>query len=55
MDYRDATMMLVEDGIVHSSFLLTMAIKFMSQSDVKQMLRDNGLLNIAERTYEEQV
>jgi hypothetical protein len=55
MDYRDATMMLVEEGIVTSSFLLTMAIKFMSQSDVKQMLRDNELLEVAERTYKEQV
>lgn len=55
MDYRDATMMLVEEGIVTPSFLLTMAIKFMSQYEVMQLLRDNGLLNAAEKIYKEQV
>lgn len=53
MDYRDATMLLIEEGIVTPSFLLTIAVKFMSQSDVRQMLKDNELLEVAIERYEE--
>ncbi len=44
MDYRDRAIELVEDGMVDPMMMLTAAVKYMSQDEVKEMLEINELL-----------
>jgi len=43
MDYRDYAIEMVEDGIVDPMMMLTAALKYMSQDDVRDMLTANEL------------
>ena len=40
---RDAALALVEEGLVSAEEMLTMALKYMSQDEVKDMLDSNEL------------
>jgi len=43
MDYRDYTLELVDEGLVDARDLLVMAVKYMSQDDVRDMITVNEL------------
>ena len=43
MDYRDEAMRLVEEHMVDRNYMLLACLKFMSQDDVKEMLRINEI------------
>ena len=49
---RDAALALVEEGLVSAEEMLTMALKYMSQDDVEDMLDCNEL---SERFFEPDV
>ena len=42
-DYRDIALELVDNGLVSAEELLTMALKYMSNDDVEDMLDTNEL------------
>jgi hypothetical protein len=42
-NYRDIALELVEDGMVSAEDMLTMALKYMSNDDVEDMLDTNEL------------
>lgn len=43
MDYRDEAMRLVEEHMVDRNYMLLACLKYMSQDDVKEMLRINEI------------
>ena len=43
-DFRDVAFELVEDGMVDPMMMLTAALKYMSQDEVKDMLEINELM-----------
>ena len=43
-DYRDHAIELVDDGMVDPMMMLTAALKYMSQDEVRDMLEINELL-----------
>jgi len=43
MDYRDYALELVDEGLVDARDLLVMAVKYMSQDDVRDMITVNEL------------
>tara|TARA_B100002019_G_scaffold213166_1_gene185878 strand:- start:1048 stop:1206 length:159 start_codon:yes stop_codon:yes gene_type:complete len=43
MDYRDKAIEMVEEGLVDPMYMLTAALKYMSQDDVADMLDANEL------------
>ena len=43
IDYRNIALELVENGLVSAEDMLTMALKYMSQDDVEDMLDSNEL------------
>lgn len=45
---RDAAMLLVEDGEVAASAMLVACLKYMSQSDVLDMMQLNEMLELVE-------
>ena len=49
-NYRDIALELVENGLVSAEDLLTMALKYMSNDDVEDMLDTNEL---SERFFED--
>ena len=51
IDYRDIAIELVENGLVSAESMLTMALKYMSNDDVEDMLDTNEL---SERFFEEE-
>ena len=50
-NYRDIALELVENGLVSAEDLLTMALKYMSNDDVEDMLDSNEL---SERFFEDE-
>jgi hypothetical protein len=50
-NYRDIALELVENGLVSAEELLTMALKYMSNDDVEDMLDTNEL---SERFFEDE-
>jgi len=50
-NYRDIALELVENGLVSAESMLTMALKYMSNDDVEDMLDTNEL---SERFFEEE-
>mgnify|MGYP000181950677 CR=1 FL=1 len=50
-NYRDIAIELVENGLVSAESMLTMALKYMSNDDVEDMLDTNEL---SERFFEEE-
>ena len=50
-NYRDIALELVENGMVSAEELLTMALKYMSNNDVEDMLDSNEL---SERFFEDE-
>jgi len=44
MDYRDYALELVDEGLVSARDLAMMAVKYMSQTDVEDMLVSNELV-----------
>ena len=50
-NYRDIALELVENGLVSAESMLTMALKYMSNDDVEDMLDCNEL---SERFFEEE-
>jgi len=50
-NYRDIALELVENGIVSAEDMLTMALKYMSNDDVEDMLDTNEL---SERFFEDE-
>ena len=50
-NYRDIALELVENGMVSAEELLTMALKYMSNDDVEDMLDSNEL---SERFFEDE-
>lgn len=50
IDYRNIALEIVENGLVTAEDMLTMALKYMSQDDVEDMLDCNEL---SERFFEE--
>jgi len=50
-DFRDVALELVENGMVSAEDLLTMALKYMSNDDVEDMLDANEL---SERFFEDE-
>lgn len=50
-NYRDIALELVENGIVSAEDMLTMALKYMSNDDVEDMLDSNEL---SERFFEDE-
>jgi len=50
-NYRDIALELVENGMVSAEELLTMALKYMSNDDVEDMLESNEL---SERLFEDE-
>ena len=50
-NYRDIALELVENGLVSAEDLLTMALKYMSNDDVDDMLDSNEL---SERFFEDE-
>ena len=51
MDYRDKAIEMVEEGLVDPMYMLTAALKVMSQDDVKEMLAANELETDEEVEY----
>ena len=51
IDYRNIALELVENGMVSAEDMLTMALKYMSQDDVEDMLDCNEL---SERFFDEE-
>jgi hypothetical protein len=51
MNYRDAAMALVEDGIISSHALLIAALKYMSQDDVLDLLQCNELAQYIDQSH----
>ena len=51
IDYRNIALELVENGLVSAEDMLTMALKYMSQDDVEDMLDCNEL---SERFFDEE-
>jgi len=52
IDYRDEAIMLVDDGIIDARDLVIMAVKYMSQAEVKDMLDCNDIApSIANKFY----
>jgi len=51
IDYRNIALELVENGLVSAEDMLTMALKYMSQDDVEDMLDSNEL---SERFFDEE-
>jgi hypothetical protein len=49
-NYRDIALELVENGLVSAESMLTMALKYMSNDDVEDMLDSNEL---SERFFED--
>ena len=43
IDYRNIALEIVENGLVSAEDMLTMALKYMSQDDVEDMLDSNEL------------
>ena len=43
INYRDEAIMLVDDGIIDARDLVIMAVKYMSQAEVKDMLDCNDI------------
>ena len=43
MDYRDKAIEMVEEGLVDPMYMLTAALKYMSNDDVEDMLDANEL------------
>ena len=52
IDYRNIALEIVENGLVSAEDMLTMALKYMSQDDVEDMLDCNEL---SERFFEPDV
>ena len=54
IDYRDAAITLIDDGIVSAEDLAIMALKYMSQAEVQDMLNYNGIapLTQAQKDYD---
>ena len=54
IDYRDAAITLIDDGIVSAEDLAIMALKYMSQAEVKDMLDCNEIapLTQAQKDYD---
>jgi hypothetical protein len=50
-NYRDIAIELVENGLVSAESMLTMALKYMSNDDVEDMLDTNEL---SERFFDEE-
>ena len=50
-NYRDIAIELVENGLVSAESMLTMALKYMSNDDVEDMLDSNEL---SERFFEDE-
>jgi len=50
-NYRDIAIELVENGLVSAESMLTMALKYMSNDDVEDMLDTNEL---SERFFEDE-
>ena len=50
-NYRDIAIELVENGLVSAESMLTMALKYMSNDDVEDMLDSNEL---SERFFDEE-
>ena len=50
-NYRDIALELVENGLVSAEDMLTMALKYMSNDDVEDMLDTNEL---SERFFDEE-
>ena len=50
-NYRDIALELVENGLVSAEDMLTMALKYMSNDDVEDMLDTNEL---SERFFEDE-
>jgi hypothetical protein len=50
-NYRDIALELVENGLVSAESMLTMALKYMSNDDVEDMLDTNEL---SERFFDEE-
>ena len=50
-NYRDIALELVENGVVSAEDMLTMALKYMSNDDVEDMLDSNEL---SERFFEDE-
>ena len=50
-NYRDIALELVENGVVSAEDMLTMALKYMSNDDVEDMLDTNEL---SERFFEDE-
>ena len=50
-NYRDIALELVDNGLVSAEELLTMALKYMSNDDVEDMLDSNEL---SERFFDEE-
>ena len=50
-NYRDIALELVENGLVSAESMLTMALKYMSNDDVEDMLDSNEL---SERFFEDE-
>jgi hypothetical protein len=50
-NYRDIALELVENGLVSAESMLTMALKYMSNDDVEDMLDTNEL---SERFFEDE-
>jgi len=51
IDYRNIALEIVENGLVSAEDMLTMALKYMSQDDVEDMLDCNEL---SERFFDEE-
>ena len=51
IDYRNIALEIVENGLVSAESMLTMALKYMSQDDVEDMLDCNEL---SERFFDEE-
>ena len=50
-NYRDIALELVEDGMVSAEDMLTMALKYMSNDDVEDML---DTIELSERFFEDE-
>jgi hypothetical protein len=50
-DYRDIALELVEDGMIDPMMMLTAALKYMSNDEVKDMLEINELTYADEEEY----
>ena len=54
IDYRDVAITLIDDGIVSAEDLAIMAVKYMSQAEVKDMLDYNEITPLTQdqRVYD---